>query len=627
MKEFEQIRNLKTAPSGAHGHEHDDLHDSIGTGVILGIDLGTTNSLVAVVENGVPRILPTEEGNNLLPSSLSFEAGETLYGFSAKKNRLLHPEVTISSVKRFLGKKFSDLGAEVDDLPFKVSPGNDDSILIDLGDRKINAIEASSMVLASLKRSAEKTLGHPVKEAVITVPAYFNDSQRQATRLAGRCAGLDVLRIVNEPTAAALAYGLLSKKNGLIAVYDLGGGTFDLSILKLENGIFEVLSTSGNTHLGGDDIDRALMGRYRTEIESTLSATLDEHLLLKAQVLEEAERVKKSFSDRSSVLFQVSFSGKSWSKEITSPEFSALVRPLLEQTRQSCEAALKDAGLKKEDLTNVILVGGPTRLPQVRDYVAEVFGQTPDQSMHPDEVVALGAAIQADILAGNNAEFLLLDVVPLSLGIETYGNLLSVLIPRNTKVPAQARETFTTYVDRQTGVDIHVLQGEREKADENRSLAKFKLSGLEPVPAGFPRIEVRFLIDADGILQVTAKDLRTGKEQLVEVKPTYGLGDAEISRMVESAADHALVDYEHRKWVEVRNGAEPVLRATEERLNDARRLLPMEEVVKIETLCKSMRDSFESKDSEKAQNLKYELNSATVRLAELVVREALSKNK
>ena len=411
-----------------------------------------------------------------------------------------------------------------------------------------------------------------------------------------------------------------------------GGGTFDLSILRLEDGIFEVLATSGNTALGGDDFDREILAHVRDDLEREFGVCLSENLPLRVKVLEEAERVKKALSGAKAESFRVRDGNREFSRAITAADFAAWARPLLEKTRANCEAALRDAKLKREDLTDVILVGGPTRLAAVRDFVGEVFNRTPNQSVHPDEVVALGAAIQADILAGHNREFLLLDVVPLSLGIETYGNLFSVLIARNTKVPAQARETFTTYVDRQTGVDIHVLQGEREKADENRSLARFKLSGLEPAPAGFPRIEVRFLIDADGILQVSARDLRTGREQLVEVRPSYGLGEADVTRMIDAAAANVAEDLAHRQWTEVRNGAEPVLRATENKLSDARRLLEAEDAASIEALCARMRAAIDAtmpaeRNAEVVQNLKYELNAATVRLAELVIREQLRAEK
>lgn len=605
---------------------------------ILGIDLGTTNSLSAIVENGVPKILKTYEGESLLPSALSLENGEIKLGYTARKNRLLHPEFTISSVKRFLGKKYSELGEEKKFLPFKVSEGAEDTIEIHLGERKINAIEASSQVLLSLKKSAEQLLNHPVTEAVITVPAYFNDSQRQATRLAGRLAGLDVLRIINEPTAAALAYGLHTKKNGIIAVYDLGGGTFDLSILKCEDGIFEVLSTSGNTALGGDDFDKALISYILPDIETFFNFTLqskqnetqdsNEQLLFISKLNEEAERVKKLFSDGTiqNVDFKMEWCVKHFEKKITREVFNALVKPLLLKTKINCEQALKDANLQLSEITDVILVGGPTRLPLVKEVVAEFFQKTPNTSMNPDEVVALGAAIQADILAGNNKELLLIDVVPLSLGIETYGNLCSVIIPRNSKVPARALETFTTYVDNQTGVEIHILQGEREKASENRTLGRFKLSPIKPAPAGFPRIEVRFLMDADGILQVSAKDKATGKEQQIEMRSNTGLSDHQITEMIKSAEENALKDYEFKKWIEVKNSVEPILRMTEDRLREVEQDLDKEYVKELKSLCSRLHIAIENKDAESSQNLKYEINLKTVKLAEVSLLKALNKH-
>lgn len=592
---------------------------------IVGIDLGTTHSLVAWVRDGKAEVLPTREGKRLLPSVVSFLSGdEPKIGYAARADQVRDAAHTVFSAKRMLGRSFEDLKSSQTEFPFRIAPAtpgaSSGEVRIELGgDRSISPIEVSAMILRELKHGAEAALGIPVSRAVITVPAYFNDSQRQATRAAGRLAGWDVLRIINEPTAASLAYGLERKKEGLIAVFDLGGGTFDISILRLRDGIFEVLSTGGDTALGGNDLDQAIAQFTIREWRSAEDKLSPQEL---AAVLEASENLKKTLSEKEEAVLELP---GDYRKKWTRSEFEAEVRPVLERTREPCEQALRDAGISAQELSDVVLVGGPTRLRVVQEVAREIFGREPNTSLHPDEVVAVGAAIQADILAGNNRELLLLDVVPLSLGIETYGGVMSPLIPRNTKIPAVAREVFTTFVDKQTAVDIHVLQGERERVEGNRSLARFKLKGIVPQPAGLPRVEVTFLIDADGILQVSAKDLKTGNLQSVEVRPTFGLSEEEVQKRVAAGVIHHQEDVHFRQLVEARNDAEPVLRATEKSLEDARRILEGTEFRKIEEGLEGLKIAMAGNDPARIREAAYRLESVTQPLAQALLKEVVAR--
>jgi molecular chaperone HscA len=561
------------------------ISDPTGAPKPIGIDLGTTNSLVAYVPPvGPPTVLRDCDSEALLPSVVHYrEDGDTLIGSNARKLARDFPRDTIVSVKRFMGRGGDD--AETRRLgPYRFASDRGPVVKFEVaGGRVVTPVEVSAEILRALKERAEDELG-PIGGAVITVPAYFDDAQRQATKDAGKLAGLEVLRLLNEPTAAALAYGLDSKQNGTFAVYDLGGGTFDITILVLDDGVFQVRSTGGDSQLGGDDMDRALAEVLLREIGHAQPGSAPAELVRAA--IDAARAIKHALTEQDAVDIALELrDGGVFERRTTRAEFDALVRPLLERTGMACRRALRDAGLGAKELDGVILVGGSTRVPAVREYVAELFGREPLASIDPDQVVALGAAIQADVLAGENpsADVLLLDVLPLSLGIEAMGGVVEKILPRNTAIPAAAAQVFTTYADQQTGFELHVVQGERETAEACRSLARFTLRGIPPMPAGMARLEVRFDVDADGLLHVTAKELTTGVEQKVEVKPSYGLTDEEVERMLLDAYDHAEVDKGERALREQRVEAQRIVSATRAAIERDADLLEPGEREQIET--------------------------------------------